>query len=378
MRILHLADLHLDRPFVGLPREAARQRRHELRAAFRRCLEAAHARAVDLVTIGGDLWEDEHVTPDTRGFVADELRKLELPVFIICGNHDPLLPGGNYERTAWPRNVHLFTSDHPVEQRLDGVSLWGVSWRGGPLKLSFLETFRAPHDGRTHLLLLHGTAQTIPPYLVGGSVGGSEERYGPFDPAGVERCGFALCLAGHVHGAYETGRVLYPGSPEPLGWKEMGRHCYALVEATPDGVTAELVDVNHRRYAERPVDCEGASSSSAVAERIAAALDDPDPGAVYLRLDLVGQVGADCQVDVSSLVAEHGRPYAALVIRDRTRPAYDLDVLARQLTAAGEFVRSLRERIDRSNDERERETLALALEAGLNSLHGRRDVIRVD
>ena len=66
MRIAHLADVHLDRPFVALPAAAAETRRDELFDAFGRCLTLARERGADLITIGGDLWEEEHVRADTR------------------------------------------------------------------------------------------------------------------------------------------------------------------------------------------------------------------------------------------------------------------------------------------------------------------------
>src|SRR3954447_14150751 len=100
MRILHFADVHPDRLFVGLSLPAARERRADLREAFRRCLGAATEHGADLVTIGGDLWEDENVTPDTRSSVAHELGQLDVPVVLVAGNHDPLLRGGTYQRTT--------------------------------------------------------------------------------------------------------------------------------------------------------------------------------------------------------------------------------------------------------------------------------------
>jgi len=55
MRILHIADVHLDRPFVELARPDARARRAEVRETFRRALTIAQERDADLITIGGDL-----------------------------------------------------------------------------------------------------------------------------------------------------------------------------------------------------------------------------------------------------------------------------------------------------------------------------------
>ena len=94
----------------------------------------------DLVTIGGDLWEDEHVTPDTRRFVASELKDLSLPVLMICGNHDPYLAGGNYARSVWPDNVRICQRDQLTEFQFGPVSVWAVSWLGGRLEMGFLDT----------------------------------------------------------------------------------------------------------------------------------------------------------------------------------------------------------------------------------------------
>jgi len=370
MKILHFADVHLDRPFVGMPRDAARARRNDLRIAFQRCLAAARRNRVDLVTIGGDLWEDEHVTADTRGFVAYELERLGLPVLMACGNHDPQLPGGHYTRTPWPDNVHIFPGDALTEFPLGDLSIWGISWRGGPLPLAFLDTFRTPDAERIHLLLLHGTARTVP-------LGVDGAEYAPFDPAEIERAGFALCLAGHIHAASQAGRVVYPGSPEPLGWGDTGRHTVALVEVQGREAAVQLIDVNMRRYEQRRVDCGGAASSAEVVGRLTTALSDPDPQAICLRVELVGQVGVDCQVDIPQVVSLVGDRYAALAVEDCTSPEFDLDRLAEQKDAAGYFVRSLLTRIEQA-DERGREVLRLALTSGLHALNGRKDVLSVD
>lgn len=370
MRILHFADVHLDRPLVGLPPDVGRRRRHELRTAFRRCLAAAREHNADLVTIGGDLWEDEHVTPDTRRYVASELNDLGLPVLMICGNHDPYLAGGNYARSAWPGNVQICRRDVLTEFRFDTVSVWAVSWLGGQLDMGFLETFAAPNDGRTHLLLAHGTAVgTVDPQ--------SETAAAPFDPDRVAHSGFVLCLAGHIHAGGQIAAVVYPGSPEPLGWGEMGRHAAALVDVGGGLAHVTFLDVNVRRYAAREVDCEDAASSAAIEQRVREALTDPDPESVYLRLDLKGLIASDCDLDTKALEEMCRGDYAALQIRDHTFPEYDLHVLARQNTATGHFVRSLQARINETADPAERGDLELAIRLGLHALHGRRELIHV-
>ena len=323
------------------------------------------------MTIGGDLWEEEHVSADTRGFVASELGKLDCPVLLICGNHDPFLPGGNYERTGWPDNVRVFEPSTLTEHALtDDLSVWGISWGGGPLEPTFLGPGAAPTDGRTHLALVHGTATPL-------AAVHDEPSYCPFEPARIAEAGFAYCLAGHIHGARQTPELVYPGSPEPLGWGEMGRHCVALVTVADGAVETELLDTNQHRYEERAVDCEGCEHSGEVAQRLEAAAADPDADVVHLRVVLSGEVASECQVRVEELANQAGQRYAELVVVDQTRPGYDLESLATQPTAKGYFIRHMQERTAGATNDQERRQLELALSAGLRALDGREDIIDV-
>src|SRR6185437_4795784 len=259
VKVLHLADVHLDRPFVGLPLGDARERRNELRAALERALALASEIEVDLITIGGDRGEDEHVTPDTCKWGAGRLARTGVPVCLIAGNHDPLRPGGPYRRTDWPQNVHLFPvgGSGASEFRLGAVSVWGSSWGAVPSHADWLSSFRVPDDGRAHLLLLHGTS---------GPAAFQDGAHCPFAAQAVRAAGFQLCLAGHLHAAGTRDEiVIYPGSLEPLAWGETDRHGVAIVHLPPGGTAeVELREMNRRRYAELSLSCDGAESSAEV------------------------------------------------------------------------------------------------------------------
>jgi exonuclease SbcD len=369
MKILHLADVHLDRPFAGLRPEARTRRRDQLHDAFRRCLALAREQQVDLVTIGGDLWEHEHLRRDTLNSVVYELGEVGLAVLIVCGNHDPLVPGSGYALAEWPENVRVVRTSSPELHEFGDVAIWGVSWTGGGLSSEFLDEFRAPDDGRTHLLLLHGTSGPLA-YL-------AENVACTFQSEQVKKAGFARCLAGHIHLAADDGTIVYPGSPEPLRWNETERHCAALVTVADGRAEVELVDVNDFRVEEREVECDGCRSSAELEARVAERLDDSDPGHVYLCLSLVGEVGADCTVDTERLLTLHAH-YAGLTAEDRTEPLLDIDGRADRRGLDGLFVRKVRERLEAASGEKEQRTLQLALEAGLRAIDDRETILYVD
>jgi DNA repair protein SbcD/Mre11 len=361
MRIMHIADVHLDRPFVGMEIEAARARRAGLRSAFDRCLEIAQSRDVDLVTIGGDLWEDEHVTPDTIRWVADRLQRAGRAVVMVAGNHDPLSPGGPFDRAPFGANVTVLRAADALERVDVGTTtVWGISWRRGiALTAHALQGFRVPDDGRRHVLLLHGTCGT--PF--------DGTSHCPFTVEDVRRAGFDVCLAGHLHGgSVRDGVVVYPGSPEPLSWSENGRHTAVIVNLPPAGSPGiELVDVNTGRYAVLHVDVTGATSSADVERSALHAVSEfGAPEGLHLRVELEGRVEPGCEPDqprVREALCAAG--LESVELYDRTKPAFDLDALSGGSGARAIFVTRMRERAAAGDDVAE-----LALELGLRALEG--------
>ncbi len=74
VRLLVFSDLHLDTPFRWAGRDLARARRRALRATLTRICDLAESEDVDAVLCGGDLYEHDRFTPDTRVFLRALLR----------------------------------------------------------------------------------------------------------------------------------------------------------------------------------------------------------------------------------------------------------------------------------------------------------------
>ena len=111
MRILHAADLHLDSAFAALSADKARQRRRESRDILNTLAQLARREQVDLVLLSGDLFDGEHVYPETIEQMKSAFAKMTCPVFISPGNHDPYTARSPYTTEDWPENVHIFRAE---------------------------------------------------------------------------------------------------------------------------------------------------------------------------------------------------------------------------------------------------------------------------
>lgn len=373
-RILHLADVHLDRAFatIGCYGEEARRRREDLRQALRRVGQIAREQHCRLVTIAGDLYEAERTWPETGRFLADLFASWEpVRVALAPGNHDPLEPGSLYARTEWPRNVHLFATSVLTPLPLtDGLTLWGLAhreprWAGDPLVCP-----RVGDDGGIHLALFHGAELHSRPQ--GKSI------HGPFRAERIAERGFSVALCGHYHRRRidaATGLV-YPGSLEPLGFDETGAHGPVLVEVEPDGrVRCDALTTN--AWAVVSVECrvDEATTSSAVTEAIRReamqAVAGGDGSRLMLGIDLRGEIAPDVAIDVPLLerAVREATGAAVVRVRDLTTAAIDPVAAAGDRTTRGAFARSLLAAIAAAEGE-ERAVLEEALRYGLQALSG--------
>ena len=373
-RLLHIADVHLDRSFagVGCQGDLARRRRLGLRDALRRAGDLALQHGCQAVTVGGDLFEQQRCGADTERFLADTFRSWRpLRVFIAPGNHDALLPGSPYRRTAWPSNVHLFAEPEFVPVDLaGGIRLWGLAHREPAWRDDPLAGVELPRDGSVHLALFHGSEL--------GSLPEGKPAHAPFRIEAVRRAGFAMALCGHYHRRRidPDGGLVYPGTLEPLGFDESGPRGPVLVDVDADGTVA-CTPLDSNRWWALTVTCdlEGCASSSAVLDAAEAACHAAvaglDPAHTMVRLDLHGAV--DCSVPVDAYLLEavlRERCALALVkVRDATSPAVDLALLAGERSTRGAFARLAGEALAGAGDA-DRAVLDDAVRYGLMALAG--------
>ena len=356
IRILHAADLHLDAAFEGLSAEKAAERRAELRQLPGKIAAEASARRANLLFFAGDVFDSEHVYPETLEAFSSAVSALKIPVFIAPGNHDPFTIHSAWSKMEFPGNVYVFTQ--PRLRRIElpalGVNVWGAGYSSNACP-PLLRGFSLPESGRSELLLLHA------------EIDRADSPYCPVSVQELAASGFAYAALGHVHtcsGLRRAGECFYawPGCAAGRGFDECGEKGVLLTEISDGQTTTEFIPLGAREYRQLAVPV-GENAHRAILSAL------PGDAARHLyRITLTGE--APTSVDLTSLATTLSGVVFDLTLWDRTvRPA-DLWAGLEEETLRGLFLRRMKVRWNAAPD-RERPMLLEAVRLGLDALDGR-------
>lgn len=228
MRFLHAADLHIDSPLRGLDRyEGAPvdDVRGATRRAFDNLIATALRERVDLVVIGGDLYDGDWPDHNTGLFFVKGVTQLAeegIPVAIVRGNHDAASKLTKSLRL--PRNVHLLADAKPETVVLDqiGVAIHGQSFVTPAVLDDLASAYPHPIPDCFNIGLLHTSLNGRP----------GHDNYAPTTLSVIQGKGYDYWALGHVHAAEIVSRepwVVYPGNTQGRHIRESGAKGCSLV-----------------------------------------------------------------------------------------------------------------------------------------------------
>lgn len=351
IKILHTADWHIDAPL----RNFSDLQRRELRASLLelpgRMAELCRQEGCDLVLLAGDVFDGPY---SREGYEAvyRALERMEVPVFIAPGNHDPYRELSPWVREPWPENVYIFKRQEITSftiKELD-CKVYGAAYVS-PECPGLLEGFRAECSERYALLLLHADP-TNP-----------QSPYCPVTAAQIRDAGVDYAALGHIHamGKFEAGAGLcvWPGCPMGKGFDETGTKgvCIAELDEVPSVRFAALEGPRFHDYT--------VPALEDPAEAVHSVL--PMGGSRdHIRVRLTGEVPAGAADGLAARFPD----WPNLTILDETTPLGDVWDNADDDTLTGLFFRTLRDSARDADPETAR-TLELAARIGRRILEGR-------
>ncbi|MBX3176440.1 MAG: metallophosphoesterase [Candidatus Hydrogenedentes bacterium] len=340
MKLIHTADIHLDRSFseLGLPPEQGNAFRDHLRSVFRQILRRAGEDGVAALAITGDLFDGERITRDTVDFLHDSLSGARpLPVFICAGRVDAAVADSPYLTEHWPPNVHLFTTPAWRAVQLEDVPLTvhGFGWDRRDREAALPAGLEIPLDGRAHVAIGYGLAGK----LVSGAAGSPlrlEPR--PTLPSGLAYLGLGEHHTSVCVSEGESTPVWYAGAPEGGSFDERGPHYCVEVSLEEGGPgRAALVETSAGRLEAVRLDCGGFESGQALLDAARAAMP-ADRRERVVRLTLEGALALPVFEELDSIRETLSEEALYLQWRERCAAGAAYDAIAREPSSLGAFV----------------------------------------
>jgi DNA repair protein SbcD/Mre11 len=292
MKILHAADLHIDSPMRGIERyEGApvETMRSSTRRAAENLVDLALRERVDVVTIGGDVFDGAWPDINTGLWWRQQLVRLVdagIEVYVVLGNHDA--QSVITKQLAPPTGVHVFSTEAPESKRSTNLPLvvHGQSYRDRAMAENLAAAYPNAVPGLVNVGLLHTSLD-------------GREGHATYAPCTVESLvskGYAFWGLGHVHQRERLDPagtlLLFPGNTQGRSVRETGAKGVSIVTTDDTSVLAErFVEVDVVRWARLPVDVTGLQGEDDLQAQVLDAVEVERRRAgrpLVVRIDLSG------------------------------------------------------------------------------------------
>ncbi|MBS4769955.1 DNA repair exonuclease [Carnobacteriaceae bacterium zg-ZUI240] len=239
VKVLHIADLHLDTPFKSLKRLSEtifQQIQNATRTSLERLIDRAITEKVDAVLIVGDAFNS--VQPDVREqmFLHQQLSRL------IEANISVVLSFGNHDYYTGPLLIDVPKGVHVLNEKVSSVELTTQS--NETLVVSGFSYYRNHIEQVEWQAFPHKKAHTYHIGMLHGQMG--EGGYAPFTIQKLAEFGYDYWALGHIHQRgiiSERPLVAYSGNIQGLHSNEVGDKGGYLVHLNPHAqVHLEKVD----------------------------------------------------------------------------------------------------------------------------------------
>lgn len=234
MKFIHLADAHLDSPFLGLsflPSNQFNRIKASTQASFTRIVDDAIENQVDLVLIAGDTFDSTHPSPQNQIFFNNQIKRLikhKIQTVMILGNHDYISP----DNLLLPHSPYfkLLGKDQSIEKveyrTKSGFNyrVVGFSYQQNHIEMDKIPEFLSKNDQIFTFGLMHA----------GQKVGNkNQDTYAPFTLSEVKDLNYDYFALGHIHLRQTLSRdplIVYSGNIQGRHINESGAKGYLLGE----------------------------------------------------------------------------------------------------------------------------------------------------
>ena len=354
VKFIHTSDFQLGMTRWFLSPEAQSRFDDDRLEAVQRLGELAQETGAEFIVVAGDVFEHNALSRSTLLRAKEVFKHLPVPLYLLPGNHDPLVADSIFFN-SFADNVHVIENSDPIEVR-PGVEIVGAPYLSKRANYDLVRRALeplAPQDRSAgavaRIAVGHGQ-------VLSRAGEGDESDADTIDLAFVEDCidrGVIDYLAlGDTHSTESlsrTGRVWFSGSPETTAFDDRERDSgNALVVTITDG-TPEVERRAVGRWEFRAIDADVNSL-----EEVQGFLDQleelPNKSRTAVKYSLRGTVGLNAQARLEQGLADLEEVFASLRPRERTMDLHlapsgeelgELELSGYAADALGELVEEL-------------------------------------
>lgn len=322
---IHTSDLQIGMTRKFLSPEAQARFDDARLQAVKRLGALADERGAEFIVVAGDVFEHNSLERETRGRALEVLRALPVPVYLLPGNHDPLVADSIFNSTADIAGVTVLGDSQPVVVR-DGVEVVGAPLLAKHASEDLCAKAIRDLESTENVRILVGHGQAV------GY--GTEDTAALIDVAGLDdaisRGVIDYVALGDTHSTQSlspSGRVWFSGSPETTdyfdrtpgiagGETDSGNALVVTVhkDRLNSSVEVDKVPVGAWTFEARFWEVADADDVDAVIEDLKAY---PDKDRTVIKYALSGTLGLEATRTLQGELDDLEPVFAALYERDR-------------------------------------------------------------
>ena len=300
--------------------------------SIKRLGELAERTGAEFIVVAGDVFERNSLSSQVTGRAREALEKLPVPVFLLPGNHDPLIADSVFftavnKKTA--PDVHVIADYEPYVLR-EGVEIVGAPYKARTATHDLVAEMLGPLEPTSGIRVAIGHGQ------IHGW--GDADKLDSIDLGNVEskvRDGVIDYLAlGDTHSTMElgsTGAVWFSGSPEttdfrhlPAGGGESDSGNALVITIEKDSAAQAQVTVEKEAIGQwifESIDMDVNSEEDV--ERFIQQLNDyPDKHRTVIKYGLRGTINLAAQTRLDAAIEQLEPVFASLKPRQRVMDLY--------------------------------------------------------
>ena len=387
MKILHMADVHLDSKLTRyLDNEKARERRNEILLTYRNAVNYAVENDIEVIIIAGDLFDVRKISATARDAVRDSIEQNpDITFFYLRGNHD----ADSFVQTViekngkLPANLKMFAREWTSYKftAKDGISVVITGAEMDSENSAELVSSLVLNQSDFNIVTLHG--QEI------ATASKNDAEVIPLRE--YRNRGIDYMALGHIHEPKiekldARGTYSYSGCLEGRGYDECGVRGFNVIEVTEISGNPKM-DVKFVPFARRTIHRveldlgivnSGAMQGMIDSPRIVRLAKDKISEAGVeekdmVRLELTGKINASVDIDTDYIRKILEDDYYHIKVVDKTGVFINYEDFALDMSLRGEFVRLIMREKELGNlDE---ETAARITRTGIDILAGEEGVL---